>query len=173
MWIMTSFGIFMPSLRPEEHVPAGDERKLQIRARRERELRILISEYMPDRTAADIVHLPFTDYEFRVYCTHAEWAQVMAKLAMDIDYVKFKDTTSRWNDAKLHTAYLRIWSTLYDMFSTNRTFDVKVKRTKKSKKRGRTTETTEVLFRDYDYEPRKNWWDEVPPIDINDHNWEK
>lgn len=120
MWVMTSFGIFMPSLRPEEHVPAGDERKLQIRARRERELLILKELYMKD--AGEIVHLPNTDYEFRIYCTHQEWANVMAQLALDIDYVKFKDTTDRWNDARLHAAYLRIWGILYDMFSTNRVF---------------------------------------------------
>lgn len=121
MWVMTSFGIFMPSLRPAEHVPKGDERLLQIRARRHRELAILKAEYMPE--AGEIIYMRKTDYEYRIYCTHEEWALVMARLAMDIDYVKFKDTTSRYNDEKLHSAYLRIWSLLYVTFSTNKLFD--------------------------------------------------
>lgn len=130
MWVMTSFGIFMPSMRPSEHVDEGDDRLIQIRARRRRELAILIDEYMPQYTVNDIVYLRFTDYEYRVYCTHAEFGKVMEQLALNIDYVKFKDTTKRYNDSKLHVAYLKIWNLLYREFSTNNVFDQK-----RSKKR--------------------------------------
>lgn len=137
MWIMTSFGIFMPSLRPAEHVPKGDERLLQIRARRHRELVILRREYMPD--AGEIIHLKNTDYEYRIYCTHDDWALAMARMAHDIDYVKFKDTTKRYHDDQLHNAYIRIWSLLYGMFSTNKVFTPKKQKTK-TKTRGRYDE---------------------------------
>lgn len=168
MWVMTSFGIFMPSLRPAEHVPAGDQRLLQIRARRHRELAILKHEYMPN--AGEIIHLPFTDYEYRIYCTHEEWAQVMAQLARDIDYVKFKDTTSRYKDDKLHTAYLRIWNTLYTMFSTNSVFDVKFtapvkgKKNRKGKK-GKRSSYADTTYDLIDYDDPRNWWDDVPSVE--------
>lgn len=120
MWVMTSFGILMPGLRPPHTVPAGDNRLLQVRARRRRDLEILRDEYMGD-ALGEVVRLPHTDYEYRAYCTHEAWAAALAAIAMDVDYVKFKPTTeSRYHDPELHGVYNRVWSLLFTALSTPR-----------------------------------------------------
>lgn len=115
MWVMTSFGIFMPGLRPANTVPEGDNRLLQIRSRRIRDLEIMRAKYMPG--LGDIIKIEHTDYQYRAYCTHEEWANALAKLAMDIDYVKFKDTTEKkYGDKALHSLYNVLWGKILDAF---------------------------------------------------------
>jgi hypothetical protein len=115
MWVMTSFGIFMPGLRPAHTIPAGDDRLLQIRARRIHDLAVLRAEYLPG--LGDIIQIEHTDYQYRAYCTHAQWADALAKLAMDIDYVKFKDTTEKkYHDKALHNLYNILWGKILDAF---------------------------------------------------------
>ena len=117
MWVMTSFGVLMPSVRPEGTVPEGDDRLIQVRARRMRELRILKAEYLPE--LGPIVEIPYSDYEYRAYCTHAQWAAALAKISMDIDYTKFKPTTeTKYQDRQLHSLYNRIWSVFFSEIST-------------------------------------------------------
>jgi len=118
MWVMTSFGILMPSLRPADKIPEGDNRLLQIRTRRRKDLDILRDEYMGDELG-DTVELAGTDYEFRAYCTHEAWGRAMAKMSLDIDYVKFKPTTEdKYDDGQLHQLYNSIWSTVFSKLST-------------------------------------------------------
>lgn len=114
MWVMTSFGILMPGLRPAHTVPAGDDRLLQIRARRIRDLEILRAEYLPG--LGDIIKIENTDYQYRAYCTHPQWADALAKIAMDINYVKFKSTTERYKDKALHNLYNILWGKILDAF---------------------------------------------------------
>lgn len=123
MWVMASFGILMPSVRPEGTIPEGDDRAIQIRVRRLVELERLKALYMPEM--GEVIFMPNTDYEYRTYCTHAQLGEVLARIAMDIDYTKFKPTTERHGDSKLHAAYNSIWSILYDRFSTNRYLEQK------------------------------------------------
>lgn len=123
MWVMTSFGILMPSLRPAETIPAGDDRTIQIRTRRESELLWLKALYFKDME--EIVFYPHTDYEYRTYCTPDKLAEVLGAIARDIDYTKFKPTTEIFGEKKLHNVYNRIWGILYDEFSTNRYLDQK------------------------------------------------
>lgn len=118
MWIMASFGILMPSLRPEGTVPPGDDRLIQVRARRARDLQIFRSDYCPE--LGDIIEIPYSDYEYRAYCTHEQLAAAMARLAMDVDFVKFKPTTeTKYHDKQLHGVYNRIWSLLFGAISTD------------------------------------------------------
>lgn len=118
MWVMTSFGIFMPGLRPEGTVPEGDNRVLQVRARRKIDLERLRDLYMGDELGEPI-SLKHTDYEWRAYCTLEAWGRALAKIGEDIDYVKFKETAEKkFNDHDLHSAYLKIWSSLFSHFST-------------------------------------------------------
>lgn len=136
MWIMTSWGILMPSVRPAETIPEGDDKVIQIRARRYVELYRLKKMYMPK--LGEIIFMPNTDYEYRVYCTHAELGEALVKISADIDYTKFKPTTEDYNDKELHSAYNAIWGILYDRFSTNRYLDKYAppqKNTKTKKKR--------------------------------------
>lgn len=117
MWVMTSFGILMPSVRPAGTVPRGDDRVMQIRARRRKDLEILKAEYMGDKLG-EIMALVGTDYEYRAYCTRADWATAMAQMSLDIDYTKFKPTTDRYKDHELHGLYLRLWGAILHGLST-------------------------------------------------------
>jgi hypothetical protein len=117
MWICTSFGILMPSVRPAGTIPQDDDRVMQIRARRRQDLEILKAEYMGD-TLGEIQALVGTDYEYRAYCTRADWATAMAQMSLDIDYTKFKPTTDRYKDHRLHTLYLRMWGAIMHELST-------------------------------------------------------
>lgn len=110
MWVMTSWGILMPSLRPPATVPDGDDRVLQVRARRDRDLNILRALYLPE--LGETIHTPTFDYNYRAYCTKAQFAAAMAKVTEDIDYEKFKPTTDRFNDNELHGVYNSIWGTV-------------------------------------------------------------
>ncbi len=109
-WIMTSFGILMPAIRPPQTVEKGDDRTLQIRCRREQELTILRAQYMP-RTLGPTIHTPKFDYEYRAYCTPESFALAMARLITEIDYLKFKPTVKdRYHDDELYQTYNAIWS---------------------------------------------------------------
>lgn len=117
MWMMTSFGILMPAVRPPHTVPEGDNRTMQVRAREEAYLQILRDDYMGD-TLGETLATPDKDYQFRAYCTPEDFAAAAAKIVMDIDYAKFKPTTARYEDrlgkkgeATLHGLYNAMWST--------------------------------------------------------------
>lgn len=117
MWVMAPFGILMPSIRPADTVSADDNRHLQVRARRARELDILRKEYMGDQLGPTLF-TPGFDYEYRAYCTHEAFGRAMFDLTMAIDYTKFKPTTDRYNDNELHSVYNSIWSTMFSSMST-------------------------------------------------------
>jgi hypothetical protein len=120
MWIMTHFGILMPSLRPEDTVLPGDNRLIQIRARRAKDLNYLRDHYAPYLGAT--LFIGDTDYQYRAYCTHRELADITSQLALEIDYVKFKPTTDRHNDKPLHDLYNRIWSDVLDAFEVGSSY---------------------------------------------------
>ena len=109
MWIMTPFGILMPSDRTA-YTPEGDERTLQVRTRRARDLDILRALYLPE--LGETIHTPTFDYNYRAYCTREQFAAAMAKMVMDIDYEKFKPTTDRFDDNELHGVYNSIWGSV-------------------------------------------------------------
>jgi hypothetical protein len=118
MWVMTSWGVLMPGLRPEGTIPEGDNRVLQVRARRKKDLEMLRDKYMGDELG-DIISLPHTDYEWRAYSTLEAWGRALAKIGEDIDYVKFKETAEKvYDDHDLHGLYLSVWSTIFAKLST-------------------------------------------------------
>lgn len=113
MWVMTHFGILMPSLRPVRG--PTDKRELQIRARRRQDIDYLRRHYMPK--LGETVTLGETDYQYRAYCTREEWADALRLIVLEIDYVKFKPTTEdKHNDRKLHDVYIRIWNVIFSGF---------------------------------------------------------
>lgn len=115
MWTLTNFGAFSTTLRDVKNVKNGDDRLLQVRARRAKHLRELKIRYLP--SAGDIVRLRHCDYEFRFYCTHDDWSLAVARMAQDIDYGNFKNSVE---DKELHDAYIRVWSALYNALATNK-----------------------------------------------------
>ena len=110
-------GMYMPALRPPHTVPADDDRLLQIRSRRRVDLDRLRRELLPE--LGETIHLPHTDYEYRAYCTHEQWARALAQAALDIDYVKFKEQAEKkYKDHKLHSVYTAMWYTVFSKMST-------------------------------------------------------
>lgn len=119
MWVMTSFGVLMPSLRPPNTVAEGDTQTLQVRSRRRKDLEILRDEYMGDALGPILGNEDFPadhppmDYNFRAYCTPEAFGTALTKITADIDYEKFKPTTeSKYKDVELHSVYNSIWSTV-------------------------------------------------------------
>lgn len=111
--------MFMPALRPPHTVPAGDDRLLQIRSRRKIDLERLRNELLPE--LGETIQIPHTDYEYRAYCTHEQWASAMALAAMRIDYVKFKEQSEKvYGDVQLHNCYTAMWGTVFTKLSTKK-----------------------------------------------------
>lgn len=115
MWLCTPGGVYMPGLIPTNHIPADHpERVLQVRTRRRVDLERL-SGYMGD-TLGEILESPGMDYNFRAYCSLEAWATACYKMAMDIDYIKFKEQSEKkfpGPDGKLlHDVYTSMWGTL-------------------------------------------------------------
>lgn len=119
MWLMTNKGVLMPSLRPAEHLPEGDDKVYQVRARLRAELEWYRENFLLDQDR-EIVFMAYTDYEYRIYVTPMELAMSFAEMVTTIDYVKFKPTVL---DDALRAAYNAIWTILYSKFSKNRVFD--------------------------------------------------
>lgn len=115
MWVCTPFGILMPALRPEKTIEAGDDRKIQVRARHREYLDLFRDNYCAD--LGESINFPDQDYQWKAYCTHDALALAMARLSLEIDYVKFKPTTFKSGlPAKLadqlHSCYNSIWGTM-------------------------------------------------------------
>jgi len=94
MWDFTPFGLLMPSLAPMDKAdPKLTEGKydLQVRARREGDLRYFMDHYMVPGSFHDEIELtPNMDYNARFYTTKEGYADGMRAVIMDIDYKKFK-----------------------------------------------------------------------------------
>lgn len=101
MWLLT----------PEAFVsvvakdPSGQGR-LCVRARVRADLLRIRRKYCPELT---IPERGGTDYEWRSYCTHADWAAAVARMAEAIDYDNMKARVV--SDAR-HNVYLEAWSVL-------------------------------------------------------------
>lgn len=113
MFVCNSDGVYMPALRPPGTFdPSKDPRVLQVRTRRAKDLTALRRNFLPE--LGKTIKLRGTDYEYRAYCTKAQWGQALARMAEAIEYVKFKDT-ARDND--LHSLYLDIWGSILHFLS--------------------------------------------------------
>lgn len=143
MWIAAPFGFLMPAIRPPKTVEPGDDRTLQVRARRAKDLDILRAEYMKGKLGPTI-HTPDFDYEYRAYCTPEAFAFASMQMIMEINYTKFKPTTLDWyRDHQLHKVYNEMWSVLLSGLSTRRHQDEYWgKSTKRGKHRRSSTKTT-------------------------------
>jgi hypothetical protein len=120
MWAMTPFGILMPAVRPKHTIVLGDDRTMQIRTRRAKDLDILRARYMQG-ALGETLHTPDKDYEYRAYCTPHAFAVAMMQMILEIDYLKFKPTTvDQYQDHELHDCYNAIWSVVLRNLSTGK-----------------------------------------------------
>lgn len=64
---------------------------------------------MPELSAT--LETPDGDYRYRALATHDAFAQGLARVARDINYVNFKDEVGR-RDPKRERTYSKVWSVL-------------------------------------------------------------
>lgn len=108
-WLFTQYGVLMPSLRPPGTVPVGDNRTIQVRARRAEHLDILREETMGDELGPT-VELTDSDYEFRAYCTPEALGRAFYQIAVGISDVKFKPgVKEKYGDQDLYEVYNAVW----------------------------------------------------------------
>lgn len=100
MWVCFN-NAFVSAVQDREH-PDG----LVVRARRKKHLEAIF----PDRN--DIIGMKGSDYKWRIFCTKLEFAEIVRKSIMDIDYDNFKNSVK---DKALHDMYLDVWSAGYHM----------------------------------------------------------
>ena len=119
MWIMTPFGILMPSALPKDIGLELGDWDLQVRSREHAALKYLKKRYMNAGTCSRIVNTPNLDYEYRVYTKKIWFADAMDEMIDDIDYEKFKPTTSRkgMGGNKLHNVYNEMWYSYFRAYS--------------------------------------------------------
>jgi hypothetical protein len=104
VWIATTRG-FYSAVQDR-----GNPSRILVRARNKKDIDNL-KDLLPDSKpwkAKD------SDYAWRLSCTVAEWAEVMAKLALEIDYPNFKDAVQKVSPQHA-SVYHRVWSVLLDL----------------------------------------------------------
>lgn len=113
MWIMTKYGILMPSEIPMAHRhPAHPEWDLQVRARERGALTQLKRDARRyGYVVGPIIATPQMDYEFRVYVQRGVFAELMMMEILNIRGAKFKPTTEHVGGGgpDLHHLYNAIW----------------------------------------------------------------
>ena len=118
MWIMTPFGILMPSAIPADAGISG-EWDLQVRSREQRALKHFRKRYMTAGTSSQVVSTPRLDYEYRFYTRRDAFSDGIAEMIADIDYDKFKPTTMRkgMGGEQLHSVYNEMWYSYFRSYS--------------------------------------------------------
>ena len=116
LWIMTPFGILMPSRRPADLVAEGDDRTLQVRARHQEYLDKFREVFCPELGESE--HHPDQDYPWKAAVSPDDLARAVSRMVLEIDSEKFKPLAE---DSKyalpgklgrdLHSQYNAMWST--------------------------------------------------------------
>ncbi len=102
MWLCTNYGFFSVVKLPDYRKEDGDnlpEETFAVRTRVKKHL----EQGFPDKK---IWEYPFSDYEFRVYCTCQEINKFFLDEIQNVNYTNFKSSVT---DKKLHNFFLGIW----------------------------------------------------------------
>jgi hypothetical protein len=107
MWIVTRAGFFSA-------VQKLNSRDLTIRARVQEDL-VHLLDYLPGPPESYTIEAtPQHDYEYRLVCSHEDWAQALSRLGGEINYSNFKGEIGRTDPKRvgiLHT----VWSALFGL----------------------------------------------------------
>ena len=106
MWICTPIGFFSVVQKPTDT-------QLTIRSRVAQDLTNLRERYLPELTQT--ITGAGTDYAHRAHCSHEEWGQALAKMAMDIDYSNFKRHIKKTQGPERASIYSGVWNQLWDL----------------------------------------------------------
>lgn len=102
MWLCTNYGFFSVVKIQEQFKNTGDntlEEQYSVRARDKSHL----EKGFPNKK---IWEYPFSDYEYRVYCTPEEITSFISNEVETMNYTNFKNSVKNDN---LHNFYLNIW----------------------------------------------------------------
>lgn len=105
MWIMTTRG-FYSAVQKKEDVASG---MVTVRARSKADIEAL-ADLLPNGVVPYQERFA-SDYPWRFRVTAAQWAGIVASLALDIDYSNFKDRVKSMNPGRAGL-YSRLWSIL-------------------------------------------------------------
>lgn len=106
MMIATNWGVFEIGMRPENTIPHGDTREMQIRARSEDHLDALRAHFP---MLGDTITLNWgkMDFPYRAYISRTNLVLLLAGLESTVDYVQFKKDAVT---PRLHGLLSRLWS---------------------------------------------------------------
>lgn len=106
MWLMTPRGFFSAVQDPEF------EDQVMVRARVHEDL-VNLKAMCPE--AGPILAWDLRDYGFRLFMAKDDWAQAVARMALEIDYGNFKDEVRRRQGRERETIYHRVWYELLQL----------------------------------------------------------
>lgn len=113
MWIASKHGFFSIVEAQRDSSPHDWRDTLQIRARVRGDLENLIERFDLG-TSARIVETPEADYRYRVLVSRSRVADLLCKLAWELDYGNFKGEVGRLPDQRGKLpAYHRIWAEMH------------------------------------------------------------
>ena len=107
MWIATTIGFYSVVQKPSEN-------RLTIRSRSKADLLRIKETVLPEMS--EIQSGGGTDYPYRAWCQHDQWAKALALLAQDIDYPNFKSEVKKQRGAVRARIYSQVWEVLWDIF---------------------------------------------------------
>lgn len=113
MWIFTKVGMFSV-VEATELVPEMGEpgKVLAVRARVARDLDELRGAHAPH--LGPTVRLAGRDYPYRAYISKEGFAEVMVRLALDLDYGSFKSMVAQRQGGLRAKLYTQVWSVMHD-----------------------------------------------------------
>ena len=109
MWLFTNFGFFSVVQKP------GDS-DLTVRSRVRSDLERLRERYLP--SLGPVIEHGGSDYQFRAKTSHADLAQAMSRIVLDIDYSNFKNAVAEQQGHARATAYANVWEALWQLKET-------------------------------------------------------
>jgi hypothetical protein len=94
MWIFTRFGYFSIASAQKED-GSLDPNTVMVRARQKAHLHNLQKRF-PEIAATEIRVTPKNDYRYRLILPKAQWAHMLAEMAMEHEWSNFKDEAARY-----------------------------------------------------------------------------
>src|SRR5262245_55110299 len=121
MWIFTKHGFFSAVCARQgdgEHHQPVDPDQIMVRARIRGHLEALKKRFSDFLSECEIRAFPGSDYAYRIFLSKAVWSQVIAALAMEIDYDNFKSEVGH-DQGKAGAAYTHslheVWSVMHKL----------------------------------------------------------
>jgi hypothetical protein len=103
MWLFCEQGFFSVTQAP------GKPGMVQIRARRREDLEALAKRFVSAQRPVRAT--PERDYPYRIVMDQVQWSDILASVALDIDYTNFRDRVHDVDpDPERASAYLSVWA---------------------------------------------------------------